>query len=65
MGWNDHDDRLMVIADILEGAGMPYEMAYEKALEIRVEEMLDTEYVSEEGLMQWAYDEMEEMEGAE
>jgi hypothetical protein len=53
MGWNDHDDRLMVIADILEGAGMPYEMAYEKALEIR-----------EDALMQIAIDEIEEMESA-
>jgi hypothetical protein len=64
MGWNDHDDRLMVIADILEGAGMPYEMAYEKALEIRVEEMMDYEIVSENALFQIAIDEMEEMENA-
>jgi hypothetical protein len=56
MGWNDHDDRLMAIADILEGYGMEYTRAYEKALEIRTEEMLGAEYVSEMALAQIGMD---------
>jgi hypothetical protein len=63
MGWNDHDDRLMVIADILEGAGMGYDKAYEMALEIRTDELCGEDWVSEESLMQYAYDLMEEEEG--
>lgn len=61
MGWNDHDDRLMVIADILEGYGMTYEKAYEKALEIRTEEMMGAESVSESELQSIAWDECEGM----
>jgi len=56
MGWNDHDDRLMVISEILEDAGMPYEQAYETALDIRVEEMVDGDLAGEEYLFSIAED---------
>lgn len=59
MGWNDHDDRLMDIADILEDAGMAYVPAYELALEIRTDEMRGADMLSEDALMQMALDAME------
>lgn len=59
MGWNDHDDRLMDIADILEGYGMGYIPAYELALEIRTDELRGAEWASENALMQMARDAME------
>jgi hypothetical protein len=43
MGWNDHDDRLMELADEFEMAGIGYERAYEMALELRTEEILDND----------------------
>lgn len=61
MGWNDHDDRLMSIADMFEGYGMPYEKAYEMALEIRTDEIVSGDIVSEMSLQQIAWDETEEM----
>jgi hypothetical protein len=41
MGWNDHDDRLMELADQFEMGGIAYDRAYEMALELRTEEILD------------------------
>ena len=60
MGWNDHDDRLMVIADILEGYGVDYEKAYSLALEMRTDEMLGGDLISEDSLAAIAFDEMGE-----
>jgi len=59
MGWNDHDDRLMDIADALEGYGMGYIAAYELALEIRTDEMLGGDMVSAEALWLMALDAIE------
>ena len=56
MGWNDHDDRLMMISEELEDAGMPYEQAYMTALDIRVEEMATGEYTSAEYILAIAED---------
>jgi hypothetical protein len=39
MGWNDHDDRLMMLAEQFEDEGLSYEDAYDKALEMRTEEL--------------------------
>jgi hypothetical protein len=61
MGWNDHDDRLMEIADTFESFGIEYTKAYEMALEIRTDEMLGGDLISEDGIFQIANDEMEEM----
>ena len=61
MGWNDHDDRLMQIADMFEGYGMAYDKAYEMALDIRTDEMLSGDIISEASLMQIAWDATEEM----
>jgi hypothetical protein len=49
MGWNDHDDRLDTIADILNGFGdgIPYPDSYTIAVWIRQEELTDGELVSE------------------
>lgn len=49
MGWNDHDDRLDTIADILNGSdeGIPYPDAYTIAVWVREEELTDGELVSE------------------
>jgi hypothetical protein len=61
MGWNDHDDRLMELADEFEMAGIGYERAYEMALDIRTDEMLSGDIVSESAIFQIAEDEIEEM----
>lgn len=60
MGWNDHDDRLMEMADQFEMAGLPYTIAYEKALEIREDEIREGEILSETALYQIVNDTMEE-----
>lgn len=60
MGWNDHDDRLMEMADQFEMAGLPYPLAYEKALEIREDEIREGEIISETALYQIVIDTMEE-----
>jgi len=39
MGWNDHDDRLMMISETLEDEGVEYPLSYEIALDIRQEEI--------------------------
>lgn len=62
MGWNDHDDRLMSIADTFESFGIGYERAYEMALDIRTDEMMGSDYVSEDSLFAIANDEMENAE---
>lgn len=54
MGWNDRDDRLMLIADILEGYGMEYPKSYEMAVELREDELRYGEFFSEDALMQMA-----------
>ena len=56
MGWNDHDDRLMELADQFESAGMEYTKAYEMALDIRTDEILSGDIVSESGIMQIVID---------
>lgn len=61
MGWNDHDDRLMEIADLFESYAIGYDRAYEMALDIRTDEMLGGDLLSEDSLMQIAWDESKEM----
>lgn len=56
MGWNDHDDRLMELADMFSDAGMEYTQAYDKALEIRTDEILSGEILSESAIMGICYD---------
>jgi hypothetical protein len=60
MGWNDHDDRLMEMADQFEMAGMEYTKAYEMALDIRQDEIREGEILSDMALYQIINDEMEE-----
>ena len=50
----------MVIADILEGYGVDYEKAYSLALEMRTDEMLGGDLISEDSLAAIAFDEMGE-----
>lgn len=56
MGWNDHDDRLMSLADMFEESGMEYTKAYEMALEIRTDEIVSGEILSESAIMGICYD---------
>jgi hypothetical protein len=60
MGWNDHDDRLMELADEFEMAGIEYTKAYEMALDIRQDEIREGEILSDMALYQIINDEMEE-----
>lgn len=60
MGWNDHDDRLMALADIAESAGLEYAEAYALAIDTRTEELRGSDPVSEESFYAYALDIAEE-----
>jgi hypothetical protein len=60
MGWNDHDDRLMSMSDMFQDYGIPYPECYEMALEIRTDEIVSGEIISESSLMAMAFDASEE-----
>lgn len=62
MGWNDHDDRLQSMADCIESYGVEYTKAYEMALDIRTDEMLGGDLISEDALASFAFDLMENAE---
>lgn len=59
MGWNDHDDRLMELAYQFEMAGVEYDRAYERALEIRTDEMISGDFVSMDSVFQMIDEELE------